>query len=321
MLRNGDKSMFEQMPDSVLIPTSYQPFARLERLSPILKRELGLSHFDMPEETLEMYNTYFARFAVLIHAASLTACCFTLWVQVRELSFGWLVLLLPNVLVSMGVDTFAALRTVSLWHTATTRESWDVLRLALRDDVEVLRTYEALSHLRSWRALQFDMTIRALPAGMLAIGSSMFVFIAITFGLITLAQQAREVLHVISLGLLAVRLAIVYISDPLWQFRANTMWSLYCAVTVRDTTTASILALAGSFGARLLHLTMLTVLIMLTYRILDGRSLFVTQGNTLTSVVWFLAVGLLIVPVSRHVYTFIHRCFEGLALAALRKGE
>jgi hypothetical protein len=306
-----------------LFPTQYDPFERLDRINPLLRRELGTAMTTLPHPRLTNYDESFMRIAVVIHTLSCCACCWASMTPNPVLPL--LALIVPSLLISIGADCYGNVRTVFQWHAASQRESWDILRLAMRDDDELVHTYEAIGNLRSWTAFRIDMTMRAIPAA-IGVVAGAAVIIGAAVSLLSLLFDTRNPIYVLqSIGLivygfLLVRVAILYISDPMWRFRANTMWSLLCAMRFRDTATAIASAIMGSLSVRLLHLGGIVALWQLSDRVLDGRSVFEVQPDYLPFIVWFCVLGLLL-PITSWLYMRLYTWLEYCVIDTLRSGD
>lgn len=310
--------MLERLIGADHISAQYAPFARLERVNPLLRRELGLVSQGQVHQTLNNYDDQFLRIVIVIYAISVCACC---WASMSNAYIAPIfILTLPSALISIGVDMVASVRMIFRWHAANQREDWDTLRLALHDDEELIATYEAIGNVRSWSVFRLDMTMRALPAGIAAVVGAAVLLGAVVFGLTSITTQPMQVIGLIVIGLFLIRMAILYISDPLWRFRANTLWSLLCAILFRDTATAIAAAVGGSLGVRMLHLGGLVVVSALSNNVLAGQTFFTTRFNYPLFIVWFLVLAAALIPITRWCYRQLYRWLMRRTLFALRSG-
>ncbi|MBX3082459.1 MAG: hypothetical protein KF716_12555 [Anaerolineae bacterium] len=220
----------------------------------------------------------------------------------------------PSILISIGVDIYGSVRTISRWYAESRHEAWDTLRLAMRDDSEVIRTFEALGNIAAWDVLRFDMTMRALPTA-LGVVYGLTMMIGTVIGLFVHLVNAvpfepLDIPGLIVSGYFWMRVAILYSSDPIWRFRANTLWSLICAMRFRDMATAITGAVAGGLGMRILHFGAILVVYKSWEFVAESRA-------TLTQIAWFVIAGFAVFPVTRWCYRRLYAWLERRALATL----
>ena len=297
------------------LPTPYDPLAPLERCHPLLLRELNRWQGWTPQRTFANHYYSLTQFAVVIHLL-------TMGLLFSQTSVAWqsvLFVALPTLLVSTGAEILTGARTVFVWQTAGQSEAVDVLRLTMRDDEELLTTYEVIGTIHAWAGYQFDLTMRILPTvlvggigGAIAIGGVVSSPFMLSYPL--------QVVMLIALGTCLMRLAILFVSDPTWRFRTTVMWSLWCAVSLPDTSLALTAAVMGGLGARLIHLGgLLSLALVLGSYVFTGVLIGPEANHGLLILVFVgLAVGL---PVfTRWGYIRLYSWLARRVLLALRQG-
>lgn len=303
-----------------MLKDNYDPFAGLERVNPLLKRESKITRVDLPEQPLPIYNLQWQRSITIVHLLTIFVM---LCGSLGNVGLFFLFAVLPSLAISVGTDIYTNIRTVFRWHAASQRETWDVQRLALRDDRELIRTYETVETLDSWKAYQLDMTMRVAPATIMAgSGGALIAGVPISI-LFSVHVGIVQLIELVVLGVFLIRMAMVYISDPRWRFRANVLWSLLCATQFRETATASMAAVAGSLGVRLLHLIGLVAVLVLAYGVMQDQRMFIVQPDALLLLRWFAVFAVLsfeLLPVTRWLYNRLYQWLERRVLVAISNG-
>jgi hypothetical protein len=303
-----------------LLTAKYDPFTGLQRVNPLLKRELGITEVGNSEESLTTYDVRLFRVIAITHFITIGAFCFSArvpWATVLFLS-------LPSLVISTGADVYASVRTIFRWHAASKFEAWDTIRMALRDDRELIGTFETIGTVRSWAAYQWDMTMRAAPTIIAAGSGGALIVGSIGYMLIDKRVEPLMVLEFVVMGMFLIRLAILYISDPMWRFRANILWSLLCAMLFRETATAITAAIAGSIGARLLHLIALALLYVVWNAVLGDQNIFVGRPDTMLLIrwfAWFSVLAFALLPITRWCFAHLYAWLERRTLLTLRRGD
>jgi hypothetical protein len=297
----------------------YDPLNRLERINPILRRELHVMRHKLSSKGLYIYDGASLRFAFVLLACSVFG-----FVSLRyplPVLVPWLALIGPSLLVSIVADAYNSVRTIMAWRVDSRHEAWDTLRLAMRDDDEVIHTYEAIGNVLSWSHFRMDMAMRAIPV-VLTVVACAGIGIWAVVGLLSQQSLRNTGIRVgdlwvlLAIGFFGLRVASLYISEPIWRFRSNTLWSLLCAIKFRETTTAIIVAIAGGLGIRLLHLGAFVVVWLVWQAWLSG---YVIQPATLVAI--FLVVLGVIVPQIRWLYMRLYAWLERQTIMALRRGD
>jgi hypothetical protein len=307
---------------ATFLPTRYEPFQRLERINPVLQRELSIAQQIMAQQGLPTYDNKLLRSAFLIHILTFAAWfCASLFFLRRTPSLSPILLILPSLLISIGVDCYGSVRTIFRWYAASQRESWDTLRLTLRDDDELVHTYEAIGSVVSWAAVRMDVAMRVIPAVMglmlgILIGTLPVLGLISELSLPSRRINIEDKLVMTALGFFWVRLAILYISDPIWRFRSNILWSLLCVIKFRDIAIATTAAIVGGLSIRLLHLGAIVVAWRLSEVWLAGY----TTQPTLLLIGFYIVLGVL-VPQIRWLYMRLYAWLERQTILALRRGD
>ncbi|MBX3085365.1 MAG: hypothetical protein KF716_27270 [Anaerolineae bacterium] len=304
------------------LPAPYNPFVELERVNPLLRRELKLVQQGQPHYVLALYDNQFLRIAVVIHALSMCGCCLASASAVPLMPI--MTLTLPSLIISIGADCYANVRTIFRWHSASQRETWDAMRLAMRDDEELISTYETIGNVRSWTGFRLDMTMRAVPAAILAVVGAALIIGALVSLLLSIRPDPMQVIELILMGFFFIRVAILYISDPRWRFRTNTIWSLLCAIRFHDTAAAITVAIAGNLGVRLLHLSSLFAIYLASNEALGGEMVFGGRLDVPMAIRWFAWFAVLVfwlLPITRWGYTTVYNWLKTRACEALRTDE
>ncbi|MBX3086803.1 MAG: hypothetical protein KF716_34540, partial [Anaerolineae bacterium] len=177
--------MFERLAELTTFSAAYRPLAELGRVHAIVTRELDLPDRLSEVEHLPLYGAEWLSMAGALHVAALIGLSW--WLCVRDTTGNplpsFLALILPNLVISIGADVYAATRIILLWHSHSQHMMWDTVRLTMPSDADLLKTYEALGNIRAWRALQIDMGMRALPAILLTMVGGMLIASVVVFGL------------------------------------------------------------------------------------------------------------------------------------------
>lgn len=319
----------------------HRPLADLPRLNPLLRRELKLPRTAATPQDVELplYDTRLFRLGCLAQIIGLSWLCgfsFTVF----DLDIYTMLLaayVIPLSVISVGADLYATIRYINQLHQAHRRETWDSLRLAMANDQEFVRSFEAIGVVNAWSALQLDLTLRAIPAAAVIGASAITALIGaaslLGVGLSLLSgtqqlgtvvgQNTLEFLTTILLALVILRLGTLFIGDSLLRFRLNASFSMLCATAIRDTTAAIAVSVAGILGLRLLHVIGIAILYNLTREIGAGRYP-ANLGETISEIVyigWLALLILFAIPVTSNLFAALRGGFERLTLRAIQSGD
>ena len=314
--------MFERLTNLTSISSVYKPLEELERVHAVINRELDLPSRLREVEQLPLYGAEWVGLASALHVMAIIGLSW--WLCVRDTTSNplpsLLVLIIPNLVISMGADVYAGMRIISLWHSHSQHTMWDSVRLTMPSDHHLLKTYEALGNIRTWRALQIDMSMRSLPAVLLAMIGGMLLMAVLVFGVIMQISRWREFIWMAVLGVLCIRLATLYVRDPLWRFRTNTMWSLLCAAQFQDTVTALITCIGGSLGLRMLHWGVLIGLASITRSLQGPVSVIEMPLHFWEALAWAAVLLVVVAPVTQGIYQGLYALLGRWTVITLRRG-
>jgi hypothetical protein len=315
----------------------------------LLRRDLQLRPSVTTPQAVELplYDVQMFRLSCLVQLVSFLWLCGYSWSLYSIDIFGLFLLAyaVPLMVISTGADLYAAVRHINQLHLAHHRETWDMLRLAMVNDQEFVRTLEAIGVVKSWAALRLDLTFRAFPAAVVIFVSTVT---AIFGGLLLILSTVVEVVRLVvtwlpnvgavKIGgvpnvvelltttlwaLVALRLATVFIGDPLLRFRLNAAFGMLCATAIRDTTTAIAVSIAGIVAMRLLHVIGIGILYNLTDALRLGRyPAHLSEGvSTALFIGWLAMLATFAVPLTSNLFVVLRGGFERLTLRAIQSGD
>lgn len=312
-----------------MFTTNHRPFARLPRLNPLLQRELRST--DAPSTVqdnlaLPLFDRTLFRAAFIVYAVGLCWLCGGSVSDVPQaLSLG---IFSAFTVISVGVDLYAAIRIVNVFHHYRLSETWDTLRLAMHDDLELIRSFAAIGVVQGWRGLQVDIVLRTAPTVIGVFSGVGMVWAAVISLVNRFDTQPSWLLIgedalVLLTGLLVIRLGVVFISDPPLRFELMVSLAIFCATRFRDTLTALVASVVSIVAVRLVHGLAILWVYNLTISILAGLYPWqrLAEDNQPAAVVWMLTLIITVVPFTKNLYVVLRNRLEHLTLSVMGNGE
>ncbi|MFN8421374.1 MAG: hypothetical protein U0528_19345 [Anaerolineae bacterium] len=179
-------------------------------------------------------------------------------------------LLLAQLLATLGVDLFNVVGTIFFWRTRSKTETLDLLRMTQQDDEQLLLAYQGAAEMRSWRAMRIETIIRLIIPATATIISLLLLPAILTALLYLLSPNTIYFLMLaLTFLLLCLRMIVLYVREPLVRMRVVVTLSMWIGSRIHDATSATLISSLIVILLRLIQFVLLYVLISITWRLLE----------------------------------------------------
>ena len=156
----------------------------------------------------------------------------------------WVIFLLSLAVTVVG-DLYYLLVSVSSINRMITSGEWDMLRLTVIPETDLVQSKHVVAEIKGWRFMVIEAAVRTFGLGFAI--THMVLFAKFSYA------QLASPLFLAALSAVLVIWSGIYAIEPLWRMRALTALGIAASAEIHRLTYAGLAALAGSAGMHLLQ--------------------------------------------------------------------